>query len=152
MFFLWFICFSCGLLFLFHCPSSSFPIPVGLLQDHTAAFPPLQRYLTTENSDFQSICQSRPDKYKGKVSVCNQDASNQGGFEHGDYSQNNNAIVMLSGLFLSCGVKLEEQYQVFKQTESPAVSAFASSGGRHMPVQIQYGRRLILGISMTIEA
>lgn len=58
---------------------------------------------------------------------------------------------MLSGLFLSRGVKPEEQYQVFKQTESPAVSAFASSGGRHMPVQIQYARRPILGIFMTIE-
>lgn len=58
---------------------------------------------------------------------------------------------MLSGLFLSRRVKPEEQYQVFKQTESPAVSAFASSGGKHMPVQIQYAGRLILGIFMTIE-
>lgn len=40
VFFLSFIHFSCGLLFLFHCPSSSFPISVCLLQDHTAAFPP----------------------------------------------------------------------------------------------------------------
>lgn len=40
VFFLSFIHFSCGLLFLFHCPLSSFPIPVGLLQDLTAAFPP----------------------------------------------------------------------------------------------------------------
>lgn len=40
VFFLSFIHFSCGLLFLFHCPSSSFPIPEGLLQDLTAAFPP----------------------------------------------------------------------------------------------------------------
>lgn len=111
----------------------------------------LRCYLTVENSDFQSICQSCPDKYKGKFSVCNQDASNLGGFEHGDYSQNNNAFVMLSGLFLSCGVKPEEQYQVFKQTESPAVSAFASSEGRHMPIQIQYAGRPILGIFMTIE-
>lgn len=40
VFFLSFIHFSCGLLFLFHCPSSSYPIPVGLLQVHTAASPP----------------------------------------------------------------------------------------------------------------
>lgn len=89
----------------------------------------LQCYLTIENSDNQSICR-RPDKYKGKFSLCNQDASNlKSGLEHRDYSWNNNAFVILSGLFLSCGKKLEEQYQLFKQTESPAVSAFASSGG-----------------------
>lgn len=128
VFFLSFIHFSCGLLFLFHCPSSSFPIPVGLLQDPTAAFP-LQCYLTIENSDIQSICHC-PDKYKGKFFLCNQDASKlKDGFEHRDYSWNNNALVILSGLFLSCGEKLEEQNQVFKQTESPAVNAFASSGG-----------------------
>lgn len=53
---------------------------------------------------------------------------------------------MLLGLFLSHGVNPEEQYQVFKQTESPAVSASASSGGRHMSVQTQYAGGLILGI------
>lgn len=58
---------------------------------------------------------------------------------------------MLSGLFLSRGVKPEEQYQVVKRTESPAVNAFASSGGRHMPVQIQRAGRPILGTFMTIE-
>lgn len=88
---------------------------------------------------------------KGKFSICNQDASNWGGFEHGDYSQNNNAFVMLLGLLLSRGVKPEEQYQVFKRTESPAVNAFASSGGRHMPVQIQCAGRPIVGTFMTIE-
>lgn len=73
---------------------------------------------------------SATDKYKGKFSLCNQDASNlRDGFEHRDYSWNNNAFVILSGLFPSCAEKLEEQYRVFKQTESPAVSAFASSGG-----------------------
>lgn len=104
-----------------------------------------------KNSDFQSAYQSPPNKYKGKFSGHNQDASNQGGFEHWDYSQNNNAFVILLGLFLSHGVKLEEQYQVFKLAESPAASAFASSGGRHMPVQIQYAGRPMLGIFMTVE-
>lgn len=78
---------------------------------------------------IQCICHC-PDKYKEKFSLCNLDASNpKDGFEHRDYSWNNNGFVILSGLFSSCGEKLEEQYWIFRQTESPAVSAFASSGG-----------------------